>query len=76
MARSRKTKKRALQEGEVIGVVTSGTKSPSVGVGIGMGYVPVELKAVGTQLRVQVRQRVELAEVVKAPFVTPSPTFL
>lgn len=62
------------EAGEEVGVVTSGTKSPSIGVGIGMGYVPVELKGIGTQLQVQVRQKLEWAEVVKPPFVTPSPT--
>ena len=64
------------EAGEEVGVVTSGTKSPSVGVGIGMGYVPVELKGVGTTLQVQVRQKLERAEVVKPPFVTPAPTLL
>jgi aminomethyltransferase len=62
------------EAGEQIGVVTSGTKSPSAGFGIGMAYVPTELKKVGTQLTVQVRQRTETAEVVKPPFVTPAPT--
>jgi len=62
------------ESGAQIGVVTSGTKSPSLGVGIGVGYVPSSMKAVGTQIRVQVRQKVELAELVKPPFVSPSPT--
>jgi aminomethyltransferase len=62
------------EAGEQIGVVTSGTKSPSAGFGIGMAYVPTELKKIGTQLTVQVRQRTETAEVVKPPFVTPAPT--
>lgn len=62
------------EAGEEVGVVTSGTKSPSIGMGIGMGYVPVSLKSIGTKLQVQVRQKLEYAEVVKPPFVIPAPT--
>lgn len=55
------------ENGEVIGRVTSGTKSPSFGVGIGLGYVPYALRHVGTQLFIQVRKSVEEAEVVRLP---------
>jgi aminomethyltransferase len=51
------------------GVVTSGTLSPSLGIGIGLAYVPVELAAVGTRLDIDVRGRVRPAIVHAKPFV-------
>jgi aminomethyltransferase len=50
------------------GEVTSGTHSPTLDVGIGMGYVPAGLAAVGTQLAVDVRGKPRAARVVKKPF--------
>jgi aminomethyltransferase len=47
------------------GVVTSGTMSPSLGVGIGMGYVPAAQAELGTALEIDVRGRVRTATVVK-----------
>ena len=55
------------ESGETIGRVTSGTKSPSFGVAIGMGYVPYDMRKVGTKLKVQVRRSIEDAEVVRLP---------
>jgi aminomethyltransferase len=49
------------------GVVTSGTMSPSLGVGIGMGYVPAASAAVGTQLDIDVRGKTRAAVVAKKP---------
>ena len=49
------------------GVVTSGTHSPSLDVGIGLGYVPAETAATGTELTVDVRGRPRRARVVKKP---------
>lgn len=40
-----------------IGEVASGTLSPSLGVGIGMGYVPVALSKVGTPLEIEIRNK-------------------
>jgi glycine cleavage system T protein (aminomethyltransferase) len=54
--------------GKVIGKVTSGTMSPSLGIGIGMGYVPSILKDVGTQIHIQIRKKTVPATVVKLPF--------
>jgi aminomethyltransferase len=51
------------------GVVTSGTLSPCLNVGIGMAYVPGELAAVGTPLRIDVRGRMREATVHSKPFV-------
>ena len=55
--------------GEVIGHVTSGTMSPCLKVGIGLGYVKSEYAKVGTEIAVVVRGRLLKAEVVKFPFV-------
>lgn len=53
----------------VIGHVTSGTMSPMLNVGIGLGYVASKYAAVGTPLTVVIRNRFIKAEVVKLPFV-------
>jgi aminomethyltransferase len=49
------------------GEVTSGTHSPMLDVGIGMGYVPAAQAAVGTELTIDVRGRPRVARVVKKP---------
>jgi aminomethyltransferase len=49
------------------GVVTSGTLSPMLDVGIGLAYVPAERAKRGTQLVIDVRGRPRAAEVVKKP---------
>jgi len=49
------------------GEVTSGTMSPSLNVGIGMGYVPAELAAEGTRLEIDVRGKVRAATVKPKP---------
>ena len=56
-------------EGNVIGVVTSGTMSPTLREGIGMGYVKTAHAAVGSPITVVIRGKLIKAEVVKAPFV-------
>lgn len=55
-------------QGNSIGRVTSGTMSPSMGKGIGLGYVPVALKEVGSQIHIQIRNKNVPAMVVKLPF--------
>ena len=59
----------ATLEGEVMGHVTSGTMSPCLKVGIGLGYVQKEYAKVGTEIAVVVRGRLLKAQVVKLPFV-------
>jgi aminomethyltransferase len=59
-----------LSGGEGVGSVTSGTMSPSLGVGIAMGYVPVELSAKGTQLQIDARGKPVGAVVSQMPFYT------
>ncbi|KPF83863.1 glycine cleavage system protein T [Brevundimonas sp. AAP58] len=56
-------------EGQVIGKVTSGGPSPSLGKNIAMGYVPPSHAALGTALQVIVRGKPAAAEVVAMPFV-------
>jgi glycine cleavage system T protein (aminomethyltransferase) len=50
------------------GEVTSGTHSPMLDVGIGMGYVPSAQAKIGTELTIDVRGRPRRAQVVKKPF--------
>ncbi len=54
--------------GNEIGIVTSGTMSPSTGKAIGLGYVPTELSAPGSEIYIQVRNKNLKAQVVKPPF--------
>jgi aminomethyltransferase len=54
------------------GEVTSGTMSPSLGVGIGMGYVPAERAADGTRLEIDVRGKVRAATVKPKPLYARS----
>ncbi len=53
---------------EAVGKVSSGTFSPTLSVGIGMGYVPPSLAAVGETVSVGIRDRRVRAEVVRLPF--------
>jgi aminomethyltransferase len=57
-----------LADGKPVGAITSGTLSPTLGVAIGMAYVPAALAATGTVLAVDVRGQVVPAEVVPLPF--------
>jgi aminomethyltransferase len=54
-------------ESSRIGTVVSGTQSPSLGVGIGMGYVPPEYAKAGTQLEIEIRGKRSGAVVVPKP---------
>lgn len=56
------------ENGEVIGEVTSGTMSPSLKKGIGMGYVAKEFSKIGTEIFIQIRNKSIPAVVVKLPF--------
>lgn len=52
----------------VIGKVTSGTMSPSLKVGIGLGYVATEHSALDTEIFIEIREKGIKTKVVKAPF--------
>ena len=52
----------------VIGSVTSGTMSPSLNKGIGMGYVRSDFSEVGTEIGIKIRKKIVLAKVIKLPF--------
>lgn len=54
--------------GRVVGVVTSGTHSPSLNEPIGAGYVETAHAALGSKIEVIIRDKKVLAEVCKTPF--------
>ena len=55
-------------DGNNIGIVTSGTQSPSLGKAIGMGYVKTELSTVDSEIYIVIRDKKIAAKVVKLPF--------
>ena len=55
-------------QGDKIGVVTSGTMSPSLKKAIGLAYVPINMKAEGTDIYIAVRKKQLKAKVVSLPF--------
>ena len=57
-----------LHSGQEVGKVTSGGHSPTLGVSIGMGFVPPQMAAQGTELTVDIRGRPLPARVVPRPF--------
>jgi glycine cleavage system T protein (aminomethyltransferase) len=59
-----------VSSGEPVGVLTSGTVSPSLGVGIAMGYVPPDLSKPDTALQIDVRGKTLQAVVQRPPFYT------
>jgi aminomethyltransferase len=57
------------KDGRKVGIVTSGTLSPCLNVGIAMGYVHPDYRVEGTMLDIIVRDKPLKAKVVKPPFV-------
>ncbi|MBQ0788390.1 MAG: glycine cleavage system aminomethyltransferase GcvT [Oceanihabitans sp.] len=55
-------------QGKKIGIVTSGTMSPMLGKGIGLGYVPTVFADVNSKINIQIRKNAVPATVVKLPF--------
>jgi aminomethyltransferase len=55
--------------GNIIGKVTSGTQSPMLSIGIGLGYVTSEHSSVGSEIFIEVRGKALKAVVSKMPFV-------
>lgn len=60
---------KVVSDGKEVGVVTSGTPSPSTGDNIGIAYVDKDLCANGCKISIDIRGRAVLAEVVPTPFV-------
>jgi glycine cleavage system T protein (aminomethyltransferase) len=60
--------------GAKVGMVTSGTQSPSLGIGIGMGYVPPELAGPETRIEIEIRGKSSPALTVKKPIYQPTKT--
>jgi aminomethyltransferase len=58
-----------VENGKALGTVTSGTFSPTMEKGIGMGYVSVEASKPGTPLAIAIRDKVVRASVVTIPFI-------
>ncbi len=54
--------------GNPIGKVTSGTMSPSMNIGIGLGYVTTQNSAIDSEIFIRIRKNDVLAKVVKLPF--------
>ncbi len=57
-----------LSAGKVVGEITSGTLSPTLGYPIALAYVPTALSHIGQQLEVDIRGKAYPATVVKKPF--------
>lgn len=55
-------------DGNKIGNVTSGTMSPSLNIGIGLGYVTTEFAKADSKINIQIRKNTAAATVVKLPF--------
>jgi aminomethyltransferase len=55
-------------DGKRVGLLTSGTFSPLLRIGIGMGYIPPEYSDAGTEISVMIRGRLIGAEIIKLPF--------
>jgi aminomethyltransferase len=56
------------KDGNVIGIVTSGTMAPSLNKGIGLGYVPAAFSGVDSEIFIRIRKNDIPAKVVKLPF--------
>lgn len=57
------------EDGTKIGQVTSGTQSVSLGIGIGMGYLPVDGSSEGNVIYISIRGKLLPAVITKPPFV-------
>ena len=55
-----------------VGQVVSGTQSPSMGIGIGLGYVPPELAKAQTPIEIEIRGKPARAVVVPKPIYRKS----
>ena len=56
-------------DGSVIGIVTSGTQSPVLEKGIGIGYINNAYSSLGSEIYILVRNKRLKARIVKMPFI-------
>ena len=56
-------------DGNVFGHVTSGTQSPTLSKGIGLGYVPTAYSKTDSEIFIKIREKLLKAQVIKLPFV-------
>ena len=61
-----------LKDNEKIGKVTSGTFSPILKKGIGMGYVPSEHNTIGNEIQISIRGNIKKARISGMPFYDTS----
>ena len=59
-------------DGRAVGEAVSGTQSPSLGLGIGLGYVPPEFAKPGTKIEIEIRGKRTAAEVMAKPLYRKS----
>ena len=57
-----------IYNGELVGNVTSGTMSPSLKQGIGMGYIDKSHNIIGKKIDIDVRGKLKEAKIIKPPF--------
>ncbi|MGA3170662.1 MAG: glycine cleavage system aminomethyltransferase GcvT [Chthoniobacteraceae bacterium] len=61
-----------LKDGAKVAELSSGTLSPSLGIGIGMAYLPARLARIGEELQIEIRGRPFAAVVERKPFKKPA----
>jgi aminomethyltransferase len=61
-----------LKDGRHVAELSSGTLSPSLGIGIGMAYLPADLARIGEELEIEIRGRRFKAAVERKPFGKPA----
>ncbi len=59
---------RIFKSGQEVGQVTSGGYAPSLGIGIGLGYVPIELATIGSEIEIVIRNKPVPAHIVDRRF--------
>ena len=55
--------------GEIIGEVCSGTMSPTLKIGIGLGYIQTNYSNLNSELKIEIRNKMVSAKIVKTPFI-------
>lgn len=58
-------------DGQIVGHVTTGMKSPTLDRFLGLGYVPASYSKLGSPIHILVRDKPKAAQIIKRPFYTP-----